>query len=238
MYDNARNIELVRRAKQGDGQALEQLMHENAGLVKSIALRFQGRGQDAEDLIQIGNIGMIKAVRGFDENFGTAFSTYAVHMVTGELKRFLRDDGLIKISRDIKHRGYLLCRASEEFAAKNGREPKISELCTICEMTHEQVVTSLEAMMPAISLYEKQGDEDSGSLEDILGVDTSEEMTDRLALSQALENLPDDEKTLIYLRYFKGLTQTESAKRLGLSQVKVSRREKKIIEKLRKEMIV
>ncbi len=238
MYDNTRNIELVRRAKKGDAAALEQLVFENTGLVKSIALRFQGRGQDLEDLIQIGNIGMMKAVRGFDENFGTAFSTYAVHMVTGELKRFLRDDGLIRISRDIKRKGFLLYRASEEFASKNGREPKISELCELCSMTHEEVVTCLEAMMPTISLQEKQGDEDSPSFEELIGVDTSEEMTDKLALSEALQKLPDDERKLIYLRYFRGLTQTESAKRLGLSQVKVSRREKKIIEKLRKEMIV
>ena len=238
MYDNSRNIDLVRQAKSGDKKALETLMRENTGLVKSIALRFQGRGQDTEDLIQIGNIGMMKAVQRFDESFGAAFSTYAVHMVTGELKRFLRDDGLIKVSRDIKQRGYILCRASEEFAAKHGREPKVSELCELCGMTREQVVCSLEAMMPALSLQEKQGDEDSGCLEDIIGVDISEEMTDRLALAQALEKLADDEKHLIYLRYFKGMTQTESAKRLGLSQVKVSRREKKIIEKLRKEIIV
>ena len=238
MYDNARNITLVRQAKDGNKKALETLICENMGLVKSIALRFQGRGQDMEDLIQIGNIGMMKAVQRFDENFGTAFSTYAVHMVTGELKRFLRDDGLIKISRDIKQRGHILYKASEDFAATKGREPKISELCLICDMTYEQVVTSIEAMMPAVSLNEKQGDEDSCALEELLGTDTSDEMTDRLALAQALEKLPEDEKNLIYLRYFKGLTQTESAKRLGLSQVKVSRREKKIIEKLRKEMIV
>lgn len=238
MYDNTRNIELVRLAKNGDKAALESLMSENAGLIKSVALRFQGRGQEAEDLIQIGSIGMMKAVRGFDESFGTAFSTYAVHMVTGELKRFLRDDGLIKISRDIKRRGYILFRAGEEFSAKHGREPKISELCELCGMTYEEMVTALEAMAPTVSLQEKLGDDDSASFEELIGDDKSDEITDKLALGEALKNLPKEEQNLIYLRYYRGLTQSESAKRLGMTQVKVSRQEKKIIEKLRKEMIV
>ena len=238
MYDNSRNVKLCRLAKEGDGEALEKLLCENAGLIKSVALRFQGRGQDAEDLIQIGTIGMLKAVRGFDEAFGTAFSTYAVQMVSGELKRFLRDDGLIKISRDIKRRGYILYRAGEEFAAKNGRDATVSELCEMCKMSYEDAVCAMEAMTPTVSLQEKLGDDDSSSFEELVGVDNSEEITDKLALSQALKNLPKDEQKLIYLRYFRGLTQSESAKQLGLTQVKVSRREKKIIEKLRKEMIV
>lgn len=238
MYDNSRNAYLCRLVKEGSGDALEKLVCENAGLIKSIALRFQGRGQDLEDLIQIGTIGLVKAARGYDEEFGTAFSTYAVHMVSGELKRFLRDDGLIKVSRDIKRRGYILYKASEEFMSKNGREPKISELCSICDMTYEEAVCALEAMAPAVSLQEKLGDDDSSSFEEIVGVDNSEEITDKLALSQALKSLPKEEQRLIYLRYFRGLTQSESAKQLGLTQVKVSRREKKIIEKLRKDMIV
>ncbi|MBR5528411.1 MAG: sigma-70 family RNA polymerase sigma factor [Clostridia bacterium] len=238
MYDNARNIELVRRAKAGDAAALDTLMRENAGLIRSVAGRFCGRGQDTEDLIQIGSIGMMKAVRGFDEEFGTAFSTYAVHMVAGELRRFLRDDGLIKVSRDIKRRGYLLFRAGKDFAARNGREPRISELCEMCSMSHEEVVTSLEAMAPAVSLQEKTGDDDSASLEELIGEDNSEEITNRLALAEAIKKLPQEDRILIYLRYYRGLTQCESARRLGLTQVKVSRREKKIIERLRGEMIV
>lgn len=238
MYDKNRNIELIKLARLGDGDAVSQLLRENAGIVKSIAIRFQGRGQELEDLIQIGYIGMIKAIRGFDESFGTAFSTYAVHTVTGELRRFLRDDGLIKVSREIKHRGYVLLRAGEEFAAKNGREPRISELCEICGMEYEDVVTALSATNPAVSLQEKLGDDDSASLEELIGCDTTEQMTDRLALSSAVQRLLPEEQNLIYLRYYKGLTQTESAKRLGLTQVKVSRREKKIIEKLREELVL
>lgn len=238
MYDNENNIRLVRLAKQGDADALDKLMRENSGLIRSVAQRFQGRGQDAEDLIQIGSIGMMKAVRGFDESFGTAFSTYAVHMVSGELRRFLRDDGLIKVSRDIKRRGYLLYRAGEDFAAKNGREPRISELCELCSMSYEEVVTSLEAMTPAVSLQEKMGEDDSTSLEDIVGEDHNDEITDIIALNEAIKKLSGEDRNLIYLRYYRGLTQCESAKRLGMTQVKVSRREKKIIEKLRKEMIV
>ena len=238
MYDNEKNIMLVRLAKQGDAVALDELLRENAGLIRSVAMRFQGRGQEPEDLIQIGSIGMMKAVRGFDENFGTAFSTYAVHMVSGELRRFLRDDGLIKVSRDIKRRGYLLYRAGEDFASKNGREPRISELCELCSMNYEDVVASLEAMAPTVSLQEKLGDDDSASLEDLVGEDHNDEITDRIALNEAIKKLSAEDRNLIYLRYYRGLTQCESAKRLGMTQVKVSRREKKIIEKLRSEMIV
>ncbi len=237
MYDNSRNIELARKAKEGDSEALSLILHENAGLIKSIALRFCGRGQEPEDLIQIGTIGMIKAVKGFDDSFGTAFSTYAVHMVAGELKRFLRDDGLIKISRDIKRRGYALYKAGEEFMAKNGREPKISELCESCGFSREETITALEAMSPTVSLQEKLGDDDSMSLEDLVGVCEDEELTDRLALSEAIDKLLPEERLLIKLRFYSGMTQSESAKRLGMTQVKVSRREKKIIEKLRYEML-
>lgn len=238
MYDNTRNLALVRRAKAGDTVAKEQLLTENAGLIKSVALRFQGRGQETEDLIQIGSIGMMKAIQGFDESFGTAFSTYAVHRIAGELRRFLRDDGLIKVSRDMKKKGYLLYRASEDFAAKHGREPKLSELCALCGMEPEEAANALDAMNPAVSLQEKLGNEDSSCYEELLGEDHSEEITDRLALGEALKGLPKEEQTLIYLRYFRGLTQSESAKRLGMTQVKVSRSEKKILEKLRKEMLV
>ena len=181
---------------------------------------------------------MIKAIRGFDENFGTAFSTYAVHTITGEIRRFLRDDGLIKVSREIKRRGYVLLKASEDFSAKHGREPKISELCEICDMPYEDVVTSLSAMNPAISLQEKVGENDSATLEEFIGTDPVSEITDKLALSCAFRHLLPEEQNLLYLRYYKGLTQAESAKRLGLTQVKVSRREKKIIEKLREELVL
>lgn len=230
-------MELVRRVKAGDGQALEILLRENAGLIKSVALRFQGRGQDPEDLQQIGTIGMIKAVRGFDERFGTAFSTYAVHMAAGEIRRFLRDDGLIKVSRDVKRKSGMLYRAGEAFAAQNGRAPHISELCALCDLPREEVVTALSAMTPAVSLQEKLGDDDSASFEELIGVDQSEEITNRLALEEALKALPKEERTLICLRYFCGLTQSACAARLGITQVKVSRREKRIIEKLRKALI-
>lgn len=238
MYDNERNINLVLCARAGDRNALDELIRENTGLIKSVALRFRDRGQDQEDLIQIGSIGFLKAAKGFDENFGTAFSTYAVHMISGEIKRFLRDDGMIKISRDIKRRGYILYRAGEEFAAKNGREPRVSELCDMCDMSYDEVLTALEAMSPVVSLQEKTGDEDSASLEDFIGYDNSNEMIDSIALSDAVKNLLPQEKKLIYLRYYRGLTQCESAAQLGMTQVKVSRSEKKIIEKLRKQMLV
>ncbi len=239
MFDKDKTIDLIRKAKGGDNVALSQIMSENAGLVKSIALRFRGRGQELEDLIQIGSLGMMKAVRGFDESFGTVFSTYAVHMITGELRRFLRDDGLIKVSRDIKRKGYIIYKQSEAFVTQHGREPTISELCELCGMSKEEIVVSLEATSPTVSLQDKVNqDEDSSCLEELIGVDTGDEIAEKLTLRQAIDSLPAEEKTLIYLRYFKGMTQSESAKRLGLTQVKVSRKEKKIIEKLREELNV
>lgn len=238
MADNQRNVELVRTAKSGSREALDRLLRENAGLVKSVALRFCGRGQDIEDLIQIGNIGLMKSITRFDESLGYAFSTYAVHSIAGELKRFLRDDGWIKVSRSLKQKGYALLRASEKFRNENGREPRLSELAELCGMAVEEVSEALEAQTPALSLQERTGDEDSPLREELVGEDHSDEIDERIALEQAIERLPSEERLLIRLRYYRGLTQSESAKLLGLTQVKVSRSEKKILEKLRREMTV
>lgn len=238
MADNQRNIELARKVQSGDPAALDCLIRENAGLVKSVALRFCGRGQEIEDLFQIGNIGLMKAAEGFDESRGYAFSTYAVHSIAGELKCFLRDDGLIKVSRSLKQKGYALLRASEKFRNERGREPHLSELSELCGMNIEEVTEALEAQAPALSLQEKTGDKDSPLREELIGEDHSDEIDERIALQEAIGTLPPEEQMLIQLRYFRGLTQSESAKLLGITQVKVSRSEKKILEKLRREMLV
>ncbi len=235
--NHEQNVFLLEKCARGDNDAVEKIIEENLGLVKSIAIRFLGRGQDLEDLIQIGTIGMLKAIRGFDFSYNTAFSTYAVPLITGEIKRFLRDDGIVKISRDIKKNGYILLKAKQEFINKNSREPKISELCQICNMTTEQVVTALEASMPTVSLQEKVGNDDSSAeIQNFFASnDNISDTVEKIALREAVKKLPEQEQEIIYLRYYKGLTQVKVAKFLGLTQVKVSRSEKKILEKLRKE---
>jgi len=233
-----KNEVLLERVSEGDEDATEMLIKENLGLVKSIALRFLGRGQELEDLIQIGSIGMLKAIRGYDKAFGTAFSTYAVPLITGEIKRFLRDDGLIKVSRETKRNGYILLRARQEYIAENAAEPSLSVLSEITGISEEQALYALEASAPTVSLQEKisaEGETEIGEM--IASDDEIEALTDKIALRQAVKQLDTQEQILINLRYFKGLTQAETAKILGMNQVKVSRTEKKIITKLAKQIL-
>ncbi len=233
-----KNEVLLERVSEGDESATEMLVKENFGLVKSIAVRFVGRGQELEDLIQIGSIGMLKAIRGYDKAFGTAFSTYAVPLITGEIKRFLRDDGLIKVSRETKKNGYILLRARQEYIAENATEPSLSVLSEITGISEEQALYALEASAPTVSLQEKisaEGETEIGEM--IACEDEIEALTDKIALRQAVKQLDTQEQILINLRYFKGLTQAETAKILGMNQVKVSRTEKKIITKLAKQIL-
>jgi RNA polymerase sigma factor, sigma-70 family len=238
MYDAEKTKYLITLAKKDNKSALTDIICENMGLVKSIAIRFSGRGTEIDDLIQIGTIGMIKAVKGYDDRFGTAFSTYAVPLIIGEIRRFLRDDGLIKVSRDVKKNGYILLRTREQFLAEHTREPTISELSALTSIEPENILTALDASSPALSLQESisEDGDDRLTLENIVGTDNIGEITEQIALKEAIENLPADEKSIILLRYYKGMTQNETAQRLGLTQVKVSRKEKKIMEKLRKAL--
>ncbi len=226
---------LIANAKNGDSEALARLVEENTGLVRSIAIRFMGRGVDYEDLCQIGHIGMIKAIRNFDLERGTAFSTYAVPLIIGEIKRFLRDDGEIKIGREIKRRAAVIMSAKEKFVGDNIREPTVSELASLCGFSEEEIVESLNAATPTLSLSEAIG-EDS-TLEDLLGVDFTNELNEKIALKQAIEGLETQEKEIILLRYYKNLTQTEAGRLLGLTQVTVSRKEAKALEKLKKALV-
>ena len=222
---------MIAAAQEGDVQALSLAVSENTGLVKSISLRFIGRGVDYEDLCQIGHIGMIKAIRNFDFSKGCAFSTYAVPLIIGEIKRFLRDDGEIKISRELKRRGALVMSMRERFINENGKEPRVSELADLCELSSEETAEALCAMNATVSLSEQMGED--ASLEDFLGVDNSEKINEKIALRQAIEALPITEREIILLRYFKNLTQTETGRALNLTQVTVSRKEAKAIELLR-----
>ncbi len=233
------NLDLIDLAQSGDTAALEKLITQNMGLVKNIARRFVGRGTEYEDLVQIGSIGMIKAARSFDRSFGTVFSTYAVPLIIGEIRRFLRDDGMIKVSRDVRKRGTEIMREKEAFAAKYGREPKISELSELTGVSPEDIVYALDAVCPVYSIHETLGNDDDGAtLESFISSDEDEieKTTDRLALIGAVEGLDDVSKNIIRLRFFRELSQQQTAKILGLTQVKVSREEKKIFEKLRKQL--
>ena len=228
---NNGKAELIERAKSGDSEALSILISENTGLVKSIAVRFTGRGVEYEDLCQIGHIGMIKAIRNFDLSRGTAFSTYAVPLIIGEIKRFLRDDGEIKISRELKRRGALIMAEREKYITRFGCEPTVSELAARCNLSEEEAIEAITATASTISLSEQIGEDTT--LEDMLGRDFTPEINEKIALKQAIEGLPREEREIITLRYFKNLTQTEAGRVLGMTQVTVSRREAKALMHLK-----
>lgn len=234
-YEN--NAELISRAKNGDAEALSEAVTANLGLVKSIALRFRDRGTEYEDLVQIGTVGMIKAIRSFDFTYGTAFSTYAVPLIVGEIKRFLRDDGMIRVSRDLRRKGQLALRERESLSRSLGREPRLTELADKLGMQVSELAEALDAVSPIRSLNEPQG-EDGLTLEGTLADRFSEIdlLTDRIALREAVAGLPDLWRQILSLRYEKCLSQEETGRVLGLTQVKISREEKKIMAFLRNEL--
>ena len=233
------NAYLLKRAAEGATEAEAELLELNMGLVRSIALRFRGRGIETEDLIQIGTIGLIKAVRSFDESRGCVFSTYAVPMVMGEIRRTLRDDGLIKVSRTQKRLGAELLGARTRIMNEEGRDPGITELAAVCGVSVEEAAMALDATSPVSSLSETVGEGEGMTLESRLPDPDNEieRVRDRVALSQAIAKLPEMWQKILLMRYFRNMTQQQTANELGLSQVKVSREEKKIVEFLRAELV-
>lgn len=234
-----RNQSLIQRAQAGDEAAAESLVEENMGLVRSIAQRFADRGTEMEDLMQIGVMGMLKAVKSFDFSYQTAFSTYAVPLIIGEIRRFLRDDGMIKVGREIKKRGAEIQRAKEEFFIKHGREGTSAELAAVLHMSAEDFIFSLDANAPVHSLSEPIGaDSEDYTLENSIAdkENFTERLTDRLSLMESIKKLSEEEQKIIALRYFRDLSQQQTADILGLTQVKVSRSEKKIFAFLRQEL--
>lgn len=229
---------LLRQAKDGDEAALNRLIEGNMGLCRSIALRFRDRGVEYEDLVQLASIGMLKAVRSFDFSYGTAFSTYAVPLIIGEIRRFLRDDGAVKIGRSTKKLSVDAMRKHEEFVKTRGREPKTSELAELCGVSTDELVFALGAANPVRSLSDPVGDEDGLSLGELLSDpdDGIGQATDSIALSEAIRELPPVQRKLIYLRYFREMSQSETGRVLGMTQVRVSREEKKIMEALKKAL--
>ena len=228
--------ELIRRAQNGDREASERLVTENAGLIWSVAKRFLGRGTEAEDLYQLGCLGFLKAVEGFDLEFGTQFSTYAVPKISGEIRRFLRDDGAIKVSRSLKERSAAVRSARSLLGSALGREPSLKELSDHLGLAPEDIAQAEAATREVESIHRECGEE-GFTLENILTDTESEErMLEKIALRQAIAELPEREKCVISLRYFHGLTQDRVAKVLNVSQVQVSRIEKKAIGMLREKI--
>jgi RNA polymerase sporulation-specific sigma factor len=229
--------ELIEKSQSGDQDAAQALVEENSGLIWSVAKRFMGRGAEPDDLYQLGCLGFIKAVDGFDLQYGTQFSTYAVPKIAGEIRRFLRDDGAIKVSRTLKEQATTIKSTRNRLTNALGREPTIQEISRQTGLTPEEIALAETATAGTESIQRETGDE-GFSLENVLTDTESEErMVERIALKQALDRLPEREAMVIRLRYYHSLTQERIAKVLQVSQVQVSRIEKKAIERLRELMM-
>ena len=216
-----------------NGIKSDRFIEENLGLVHLCANRFRNRGIEYDDLFSAGSIGLIKAADGFDTERGVKFSTYAVPVILGEIKRLFRDGGAVKVSRSVRELSLRLMHMKDDFRLKNGRDPTISELCEISGEDTDDVIEALNVSMPPFSLSDSRDDEEEGGQIDIAVEAPDSEMTDILSLQQALSILDENDRQLLYLRYFKDMTQSDVAKRLDMTQVQVSRREKKLLMKLR-----
>lgn len=229
----SRTEELIALSQAGDMQARQMLVEENSGLIWSVARRFIGRGTETDDLFQLGCLGFLKAVDGFNLEFGTQFSTYAVPKIAGEIRRFLRDDGTVKISRSIKERAATIKNVRNSLIGELGREPTIQEISERTGFTIEEIATAESATATVESIQQETG-EDGFSLENVLSDTESEDtLLEKLALRQGVAKLPDREAMVIRLRYYHGLTQERTSKVLGVSQVQVSRIEKKALIRLK-----
>lgn len=235
-----RTFELLKLAKEGDRDAKDSLVKENMGLVWAVARRYQGRGYDLEDLFQIGCIGLIKCIDKFDLSYDVKLSTYAVPMISGEIKRFLRDDGMIKVSRTLKETAYKVYRAREEIINRTGIEPRLEELSDLLSIDMEEIVASLEANVEVESIHKTiyQNDGNAICLVDKIANerDENEDALNHLMIERVMDTLSFEEQRIIKLRYYENKTQSEIAKMLGISQVQISRMEKKILLKMRREI--
>ena len=225
-------LELLRAAQEGDKEACEQAVIENNGLIWSVVRRYYGRGVDSDDLYQLGCLGFLKAIQGFDFDYGTCFSTYAVPKIAGEIRRFLRDDGAVKAGRNTRAQPQMLYSKREQLRHELGREPVLSELAEATVITPEDIAQIELATNAPESLQQEMAD--GLTLENTLGTDAPEEgLVERIALREAIDRLPEKERMTILLRYFKSLTQEQTARILGVSQVQVSRLERRGLERLR-----
>ena len=229
-------LELLRAAQEGDRDACEQAVLENNGLIWSVVRRYYGRGVEPDDLYQLGCLGFLKAVQGFDFSYGTCFSTYAVPKIAGEIRRFLRDDGTVKVSRGLKEQSASVKAARGRLTARLNREPTLSELSAETGLSPEEIAMAETATAATESIYRETGEE-GFTLESVLTDTESEErMVEKISLRQAVKALPERERQVIALRYFHGLTQQRAASILGISQVQVSRVERKALGMLREKL--
>lgn len=229
--------EWIKLAQSGNKDATEHLITENAGLIWSVARRYLGRGTEADDLYQLGCLGFLKAVEGFDLNFGTQFSTYAVPKIAGEIRRFLRDDGTIKVSRTVKEQAVTIRTARNQLLLSLGREPTVTEISAKTGFTPEEIAVA-ETATAATESIQKETGEDGFSLENVLtDTESEEKLVEKISLRQAIEKLQQRDAMVIKLRYFHGLTQERVAKVLCVSQVQVSRIEKRALQSLREFMV-
>lgn len=237
-FNSERTIELIVRAQKGDKEAQTILVNENLGLVKSLVSRFDNRGYDRDDIFQLGCIGLIKAIEKFDTSYGVRFSTYAVPMIIGEIKRFLRDDGIIKVSRSLKQTATKVKIVKETLFKRLGREPTIQEISKELKISKEDIILALESNIHPDYLYDVIHHDDGSPIHLIDKIsetnnDENESIIDKIALKEALNKLKPRERQIIILRYFKDKTQSDIAKSLGISQVQVSRIEKKVLGTMR-----
>ena len=232
--------ELFLQAQKGDKEAREALFEKNAGLIHHVIKRYTGRGYETEDLFQLGAIGLLKAIEKFDTEYGVCFSTYAVPMIAGEVRRFMRDDGMVKVSRSMKEKGYLISNARKELTDMLGREPELKELAEKTGLSEEEIVLAVEANGEVESIYQSvyQSDGSEIYLLDRLKdkKNAQEELENKLLIEELLQQLSGREQQLIKMRYFENATQSQIAAKLGISQVQVSRMEKKILLQMRKYM--
>ena len=236
MLSQDQTLDYIRRAKNNDAYAKEQLFNHNSALVKSIIRRFCGKGVEYDDLYQIACIGFLKAINNFDESFNVKFSTYTVPMVIGEIKRYIRDNGAIKVSRTIKVLANKINKFIDAYQLENNTSPTIECICNQFNIGEDEVVMALDSAKMPLSIYDKYEDEEDGQeLIDKISVDNEDKTLDKIHLSTIIEGLSDREQKLIALRYFRDKTQSEVAESLGVSQVQISRLESKIIEKIRQK---
>lgn len=233
MFDVEKTSDLIQKSKDGDKDALDALIVENTPLVKSVVRRYSGKNVEYDDLMQLGSMGLLKAIKNFDENFNVRFSTYAVPMIAGEINRFIRDDGAVKVSRALKLLAYNIGKFKDDFSKTNNREPTIDEISKEFNVDKEEVVFALDSTRYPLSLNDTQGDDEGAPLIDKIGENTSNDLDDKIILKGVIKDLPEREKKIIILRYYRDKTQSEVAGIMGVSQVQISRIENKILSKIK-----
>ena len=240
LYENS--IENIIKAQNGDNEIMSKLIEDNNGLIWSIVKRFKDRGYELEDLYQIGTIGFIKSIKKFDTSFEVKLSTYAVPYILGEIKRFIRDDGSVKVSRSLKELASKIREIQERYLKEKGQEISISEIAKELKTTKEEIAVALDSLNPTVSIYDNVYSDDEGGIGFIdkiaTGIDESEQIANKISIRNLIGNLEDREKQIILLRYYKNKTQMEVAKILGISQVQVSRIEKRVLNSMKLKLAI